>query len=70
MHHTIDSLGTLRGLENVYFDTAAITESGAIEAILLDEAFGPSRVMYGSDFPVTHIRGECVRARVRACMRL
>jgi glutamate-1-semialdehyde 2,1-aminomutase len=60
MHHTIDGLNSLRGLKNVYFDTAAVTESGAIEHVLRDPDFGPSRVLYGSDFPVTHIRGRCV----------
>eukprot|EP00035_Acanthoeca_spectabilis_P002683 m.89006 g.89006 ORF g.89006 m.89006 type:complete len:411 (+) comp11694_c0_seq1:186-1418(+) len=60
MHHTINGLNALRGLSNVYFDTAAVTESGALEAILRDKDFGPSRVLYGSDFPITHIRGRCV----------
>jgi hypothetical protein len=28
--------------------------------VLRDPDFGPSRVLYGSDFPITHIRGRCV----------
>jgi glutamate-1-semialdehyde 2,1-aminomutase len=58
VHHTIEGIESLRGLGNVWFDTSAVTDSGAIEAIL--RTFGPSRVLYGSDFPVTHIRGRCV----------
>ena len=57
-HHTIEGIASLRGLQNVWFDTSAVTDSGAIEAILRE--FGPSRVLYGSDFPVSHLRGRCV----------
>jgi len=56
--HTIDAIDTLRGLENVYFDTAAICEPGALEAILRE--FGPSRVMFGTDWPISNVRGRCV----------
>lgn len=58
VHHTIEGIESLRGLDNVWFDTSAVTDCGAIEAIL--RTFGPSRVMYGSDFPVSHLRGRCV----------
>lgn len=58
VHHTIEGIESLRGLQNVWFDTSAVTDSGAIEAIL--RVFGPSRVLYGSDFPVSHLRGRCV----------
>jgi glutamate-1-semialdehyde 2,1-aminomutase len=54
--HTVDGIGSLRGLENVYFDTSAVCEPTAFEAIL--RAFGPSRLMYGSDFPVSEMRGR------------
>lgn len=53
--NTIDGLDALRGLHNVFFDTSAICESPAIIAIL--QRFGTSRLMYGSDFPVSQLRG-------------
>jgi glutamate-1-semialdehyde 2,1-aminomutase len=57
-HHTIEGIGSLRGLTNVWFDTSAVTEAGAFEAIV--RAMGAGRLLYGSDFPVTHLRGRCV----------
>jgi glutamate-1-semialdehyde 2,1-aminomutase len=56
--HTIDGIGSLGGQENVYFDTSAICEPGAIEAVL--RAFGPSRLAFGTDWPVCNLRGRCV----------
>src|SRR5438034_1361609 len=32
--HTIEGIDSLRGLENVWFDTSAVTEAGAFEAIV------------------------------------
>lgn len=58
VHHTIDGVASLRGVHNVWFDTSAVTEAGAFEAIVRE--FGISRLMFGADFPVTHIRGRCV----------
>jgi len=58
VQHTIEGIESLRGLGNVWFDTSAVTDSGAIEAIL--RVFGPARLLYGSDFPVSHLRGRCV----------
>jgi glutamate-1-semialdehyde 2,1-aminomutase len=49
---------SLRGLQNVWFDTSAVTDSGAVEAII--QNLGHERVLYGSDFPVSHQRGRCV----------
>ena len=57
-HHTILGIEALRGLDNVWFDTSAVTDCGAIEAII--NTFGHKRVLYGSDFPVSHLRGRCV----------
>lgn len=57
-HHTILGVESLRGLANVWFDTSAVTDSGAVEAIL--RVFGHRRLLYGSDFPVSHLRGRCV----------
>lgn len=49
---------SLRGLDNVYFDMSAICEAEAIEAILYE--FGPRKLMWGSDFPISNIRGKAV----------
>jgi Amidohydrolase len=57
-HHTILGIDSLRGLDNVWFDTSAVTDSGAVEAIVT--TLGHQRVLYGSDFPVSHVRGRCV----------
>jgi glutamate-1-semialdehyde 2,1-aminomutase len=56
--HTVEGIGALRGLGNVYFDTSAICEPGAFEAILRE--FGPRRLMFGTDFTVSNVRGRCV----------
>ncbi len=56
--NTIDGLAALRGLDNVWFDTSGIGERDALEAILRE--FGPRRLLWGSDFPVSEIRGRCV----------
>jgi glutamate-1-semialdehyde 2,1-aminomutase len=54
--HTVDAIDSLRGLDNVWFDTSAVCETSAFEAIL--GAFGTTRLMYGSDFPVSEMRGR------------
>lgn len=56
--HTIEGIERLRGLTNVWFDTSAVTEAGAFESIV--ESMGHQRLMYGSDFYVSHLRGRCV----------
>ena len=56
--HTADSIDELRGLDNVFFDTSAICEPTAFEAII--RATGTTRLMYGSDFPVSDIRGKAL----------
>jgi glutamate-1-semialdehyde 2,1-aminomutase len=56
--HTIEGIGSLRGLGNVWFDTSAVTEAGAFEAIV--ETMGHTRLLYGSDFYISHLRGRCV----------
>jgi predicted TIM-barrel fold metal-dependent hydrolase len=57
-HHTILGIESLRGLSNVWFDTSAVTDSGAFEAIV--RTMGHERLLYGADFPVSHLRGRCV----------
>jgi glutamate-1-semialdehyde 2,1-aminomutase len=57
-YHTIEGLGALRGLTNLWCDMAAVTDVGACEAII--EILGHERLLYGTDFPVSHLRGRCV----------
>ena len=57
-HHTVEGIGSLRGLRNVWCDTSAVTEGGAFEAIV--RVLGVDRLLYGSDAPVSHLRGRCV----------
>jgi len=57
-HHTIEGIDALAGLDNVWFDTSAVCESGAFEAVL--RAFGHRRLLYGADFPISHMRARCV----------
>ena len=56
--HTIEGIHSLQGLTNVWFDTSAVTEAGAFEAIV--DVMGHERLLYGTDFPVSHMRGRCV----------
>lgn len=56
--HTIEGIGSLRGLKNVWCDTSAVTEAGAFEAIV--ETLGHDRLLYGTDFHVSHLRGRCI----------
>lgn len=57
-HHTIEGIDTLKGLGNVWCDCSAVTEAGGFEAII--ETLGHDRLMWGSDFPISHYRGRCV----------
>lgn len=57
-YHTIEGLAALRGLPNLWCDMAAVTDVGACEAII--EILGHDRLLYGTDFPVSHLRGRCV----------
>ena len=56
--NTVKHIASLRGLQNVYFDMAAVCESAPMKAIL--EEFGPRKLLWGSDYPVSEIRGRCV----------
>lgn len=56
--HTVEGIASLRGLDNVFFDTSAICEASAFKAIL--EVFGPTRLWHGADFCVTEMRSRCV----------
>jgi glutamate-1-semialdehyde 2,1-aminomutase len=57
-HHTLLGIDSLLDLDNVWFDTSAVTDCGAVEVII--RRLGHRRVLYGADFPVSHLRGRCV----------
>jgi glutamate-1-semialdehyde 2,1-aminomutase len=58
--HNLEGLPRLAGLGNLYFDTSANCEAVAHEAVL--RTFGHKRLLYGSDFFVSHLRGRSVAA--------
>jgi predicted TIM-barrel fold metal-dependent hydrolase len=58
--HNFGGLPELRDLDNLYFDSSANCEPMAHLAIL--RILGHKRLMYGSDFPVSHLRGRSVAA--------
>lgn len=57
-YHTVEGVASLRGVDNVFFDTSAVCEAAAFEAIFRE--FGVTRLMYGSDFPVSGMRGRAI----------
>jgi len=56
--NTVENIEAIKDLHNVWFDTSAVCESAPIEAIL--RTFGPRRLLWGSDFPISCLRGRCV----------
>jgi glutamate-1-semialdehyde 2,1-aminomutase len=57
-HHTTEGIASLRGSDNVFFDTSAVCEPASFEAIL--KTFGPTRLFFGTDFGVSEMRSRCV----------
>lgn len=57
-YHTATGVTALRGLRNVWYDASAVTEPLPFEAII--GALGPDRLLWGSDYPISHMRGRCV----------
>ncbi|MDO8685636.1 MAG: aminotransferase class III-fold pyridoxal phosphate-dependent enzyme [Clostridiales bacterium] len=57
-YNTMNGLKALRSLQNIWFDTSAVCEPGALKAICTE--FGPKKLIWGSDFPVSQKRGKCV----------
>ena len=55
-YHTVRGIDALAGLSNVYFDSSAVADAGAYEAIIA--TMGHQTLLYGSDFPVCHTRGR------------
>lgn len=58
--HNLEGLPHLRGLDNLYVDTSANCEPMAHQAVI--RILGHKRLMYGSDLPVSHLRGRSVAA--------
>ncbi len=56
--HAREGLHVLADLDNVVVDTSAVTQAGAFRAAL--EILGPRRVLWGSDYMVSELRGSCV----------
>jgi len=54
--HNLEGLPKLTGLENLYFDTSVNCEPIAHQAII--RLMGHERLMYGTDLPVSHLRGR------------
>ena len=55
--HAREGLHAIADLDNVVVDTSAVTQAGAFRAAL--EVLGPRRVLWGSDYMVSELRGAC-----------
>ena len=53
--HNVEGLPKLKGLQNLYFDSSANCSTLAHQAII--KVFGHKKLMYGSDFPISHEHG-------------
>jgi len=58
--HNLEGLPHLTGLDNLYFDTSANCEPIAHQSIM--RIIGHDKLMYGSDLPVSHMRGRSLSA--------
>jgi len=56
--HAREGLQAVADLDNVVLDTSAVTQAGAFRAAL--EILGPRRVLWGSDYMVSELRGSCI----------
>jgi len=56
--HAREGLHALVDLDNVVVDTSAVTQAGAFRAAI--EILGPRRVLWGSDYMVSELRGSCI----------
>lgn len=54
-YHVLEGLPALAGLDNLWIDTSSVCSPLAVEAAL--SVVGPERMLYASDFYVSHIRG-------------
>jgi glutamate-1-semialdehyde 2,1-aminomutase len=55
--HSYEGLASVRDLDNVWVDTSAITETPAFTKAI--EVLGPQRILFGTDYPISNIRGKC-----------
>ena len=53
-----DGLHSVADLENVVVDTSAVCEADAFQVAL--KVLGPKRVLWGTDFPISHLRGRAI----------
>lgn len=58
--HNLEGLSQLKGLNNLYFDTSANCEQMAHQSII--RIIGHDKLMYGSDLPISHMRGRSLAA--------
>ena len=58
--HNLEGLPQLTGLNNLYFDCSANCEPMAHQAII--RIMGHKKLLYGSDLPVSHLRGRSLGA--------
>ncbi len=56
--HAREGLQAMIDLDNVVVDTSAVTQTGAFRAAL--EVLGPRRVLWGSDYMGSELRGICL----------
>tara|TARA_R100000027_G_scaffold37442_1_gene27547 strand:- start:29709 stop:32057 length:2349 start_codon:yes stop_codon:yes gene_type:complete len=56
--HALEGLEYLRDLDNAWIDTSAVCESQAFSKAL--DVLGPSRILYGSDYPISNLKGRSV----------
>jgi glutamate-1-semialdehyde 2,1-aminomutase len=56
--HNLEGLPQLKGLVNLHFDTSANCDPMAHQAII--RIIGHEKLMYGTDLPVSHLRGRSV----------
>ncbi|HBN86068.1 MAG TPA: class III aminotransferase [Clostridiales bacterium] len=56
--NTKRGIASLRRIQNIWFDMSGICESAPIMAILKE--FGPSKLLWGSDFPISQVNARCV----------
>jgi glutamate-1-semialdehyde 2,1-aminomutase len=55
--HAREGLQAMVDFDNVVVDTSAVTQAGAFRAAI--EILGPRRVLWGSDYMVSELRGAC-----------
>jgi len=54
-YHALEGLPKLAGLDNLWIDTSVNCSALAVEAVL--RIIGPERMLYGSDYNLSHYRG-------------